>query len=68
MTIFHFFKKEKVITHLDINSNSFETEKTQLIEQGFERVGEPIHSENSKLALEKFHDKQFLELFSYCVS
>ncbi len=62
MAIFHFFEKDQVILHLNIESGSFEIEKNQLLKQGFERVGDPVHAENSQLAHEKFKKIQYGEL------
>ena len=62
MAIFHLFEKDDVFLHLNIDSSSFDIEKDQLLDQGFERVGEPIHAENSQSAHEKFKKKQYDEL------
>ena len=64
MAIFHFFSKEKVLLHLDIDTETYETEKEQLLDQGFERSGRPIHADNVKLGIEKYHEKQIDELWA----
>ncbi len=64
MAIFHFFEKDDVILHLDISSHSFVVEKDQLLQQGFERVGDPVHADNSQLAHENFKQIQHDELYN----
>jgi len=38
---------------LDVDSRSFLVEKEQLVEQGFERVGDVVQADNSEIAHEK---------------
>lgn len=61
-TIFHFFQKEDITLHLDVNSSSFLSEKEQLIALGFERRGEPVHAQTRQQASKKFKQMQFDEL------
>lgn len=54
MATFQFYQKEQIALHLDVDSPSFLTEKYQLVEQGFERIGDVVRAENAQLAHEKF--------------
>lgn len=54
MSTFQFYQKDKVALHLDVNSPSFLAESEQLIDQGFERIGDIVEAENSQIAHEKF--------------
>ncbi len=63
-SIFHFFQKDETVVHLDISSSSFINEKDQLIEQGFERRGEPIHAKSIQQAYKKFNKAQHDELYN----
>jgi len=60
--IFHFFEKEGLVIHLDINRASFLSEKEQLIEQGFERIGDPVHAYTNQQAEKKFKQMQLDEV------
>ena len=54
MASFQFYKKDKILVHLDVHSPSFTTENEQLIDQGFELIGDIIDAENSQVAHETF--------------
>ncbi|PKG40509.1 hypothetical protein [Psychromonas sp. Urea-02u-13] len=60
--IFHFFEKDELILHLNIDSPSFLTEKEQLVEQGFERIGDPVHAQTNQQAHQKFKQMQLDEM------
>lgn len=61
-SIFHFFEKDDIVLHLDINSASFLSEKEQLVEQGFERIGDPVHAHTNQQAHQKFTQMQLDEV------
>ena len=61
-SVFHFFEKDEIILHLVIDSASFDIERDQLIEQGFERVGEPVHAPTNQQAYKKFRKMRHDEL------
>ncbi len=65
MATFQFYQKESVTQHLDVDSSSFLAEKDQLIEQGFQRIGDIVHAENSQLAHEKFKTIHLDELQNF---
>ncbi|MGF1749363.1 MULTISPECIES: hypothetical protein [Vibrio] len=54
MATFQFYQKDKVLLHLDVSSPSFLAESEQLIDQGFECIGDIVEAENSQIAHEKF--------------
>ncbi|WP_022940552.1 hypothetical protein [Psychromonas hadalis] len=54
MEAFQFYKKQNALVHININNPSFNTEKVQLVEQGFERVGRAVEAETSYAAFNKF--------------
>ncbi|MGF1721095.1 hypothetical protein L4D20_13740 [Vibrio kyushuensis] len=54
MATFQFYKKDKILLHLDTNAPSFSTENEQLNEQGFELIGDIVEAENSQIAHEEF--------------
>ena len=62
MKTFQFYQKDKVILHLDIDSSSFSAEKDQIVDQGFERIGDIVKAENSQSANDKFKTIYFDEL------
>lgn len=55
MISYYFFHKDDVFLHLNINSLTFQIEKQQLLDQGFERIGDKVKAENSQIAHEKFN-------------
>ena len=54
MATFQFYVKDKTALHLDVDSSTFVTEKYQLVEQGFERVGDVVQANNVEQAYKKF--------------
>jgi len=65
MATFQFYKKDAVTQHLDMDSSSFLVEKDQLVEQGFERIGDVVQAENSQLAHQKFKNIHLDELQNF---
>ncbi len=68
MATFQFYKKDTVTQHLDIDSSSFLAEKNQLIEQGFERIGDTVQAGNSQLAHDKLKNIHLDELQNFTYS
>ena len=54
MITFQFYKKQNALVHLAIGTVSSGTEREQLIEQGFELVGDIVQAETSYAAFNKF--------------
>ena len=51
--------------HLDVDSPSFLIERDQLVDQGFERIGDIVQADNSVLVHEKFKTIYLDELQDY---
>lgn len=68
MASFQFYNKDSVSLHLDTNSRSFTTESEQLIEQGFEPIGDIIEAKDSRAAHEKFKSIYLNELKNFAKS
>ncbi len=62
MQAFQFYVKENTAVPVDIHSDTFATEKEQLIHQGFEKTGDIIQADDSKQAFEKFKTQHLDEL------
>ena len=62
MTTFQFYKKLNALVHVNIDAPAFINEKKQLIEQGFERVGNIVQAETSYAAFNKCKAIHFNEL------
>jgi hypothetical protein len=62
MMTFQFYVKDTTAVQLDIDSPTFSAEKDQLVEQGFERVGDVVQADNSEQAHEKFKSIHLDEL------
>ncbi len=54
MTTFQFYKKQNALVHIDIDGLSFDNERVQLIEQGFEVIGGIVKAKTSYAAFNKF--------------
>ena len=62
MKVFQFYVKESTAVHLDTASPTFSSEKDQLVEQGFERVGDTVQADSSEQAFDKFKTIHLNEL------
>ncbi len=62
MASFQFYQKDTITLHLNVDSSTFLQEKHQLVEQGFERVGDVILAKSVEDAYEKFKTIHFDEM------
>lgn len=58
MATFQFYKKQNALVHINIDTSSFMLETEQLLEQGFEIVGDIVKAETSYVAFNKFKSTQ----------
>ncbi|WP_283132577.1 hypothetical protein [Enterovibrio norvegicus] len=57
MKTYQFMQKETVVIHLESGTQTFESEQSQLLMQGFELTGEPIEAESVEAAYDLHSQK-----------
>ncbi len=62
MNTFQFYKKQNALVHVNINNQLFGAEQQQLVDQGFESIGEIVEAETSYAAFNKFKILHFKKL------
>ena len=50
MKTYQFLSKGAVIIHLEVGTETFQSEQDQLLDQGFELSGEPLEAESLQVA------------------
>ncbi|MFO6423323.1 hypothetical protein [Motilimonas sp. KMU-193] len=65
MKTFQFYVKQDAVLPLDIDDPNYSEEKAQLVEQGFELVGDLVQAETSAQAFEKFKTSDLEELAGF---
>ncbi|PKF62677.1 hypothetical protein CW745_04435 [Psychromonas sp. psych-6C06] len=68
MSNYQLYKKQQVAVVLEIDSPSFIEEKYQLIEQGFERIGDVVQAKNKTEALKHTNQVNIDSLSEFATS
>ncbi|NGN97925.1 hypothetical protein G5S52_09735 [Grimontia sp. S25] len=50
MKTYQFLSKDAVVIHLEVGTETFQTEQAQLLEQGFELSGQALEAESLQVA------------------